>query len=109
VSHVSTAGDGFLEDSISYRILGSGDESGLGHGGAGGSAPSGGGEEAELARGRLVYGPDDAIRIGQGDVVGGSYELVMDAPTLAADIFPWQFLNDLDLRECSVLAGEESQ
>jgi hypothetical protein len=106
VSHVSTAGDGSLEDSISFRILGATSETGPGGGGAGGAVSSDPSARPVLASGRLVYGPDDAIQIGQGDVVGGSYELVLTTPTSSGDIFPWQFLDDLDLRPCSVFADQ---
>lgn len=105
VSHVNTSGDGTLDESIAVTILveeqENGSEMGLGGGmGAGGASSS---EGSLLARGRLVYGPEDPITIDQGDVVGGSYEFVLDYPKSTSDKFSWEFLQDLDLSSCGLL------
>lgn len=126
VSHVNTSGDGTLDESVNYAIFDTsiasdevlGGASGLGGsvapeeseepggavglGGAIGSGGASAGEEV-LARGRLIYGPKDPIRIEQADVVGGSYDFEVDEPTGTSDNFSWEFLADLDLRGCSVL------
>lgn len=113
VSHVNTSGDGTLDESVNYTIFDTSFEAAKGLGGASGlggskeqsgSVGAGGAESGErtLARGRLIYGPTDPIQIGRGDVVGGSYDFEVTHPSGTLDNFPWEFLADLDLRECSV-------
>jgi len=93
VSHVDLSGDGTLDDSLSFRIfLGEGaTESGLG------GASSG---RHVVAEAELFYGRDAPIRIGQADVVGGSYDFELKTPLTSEDNFGWEFLDDLDMRSC---------
>lgn len=105
VSHVNTSGDGTLDESIRFTVF----DTSLDGAPSGGGATGLGGQSSFdriFAEGRLIYGPDDPIRIEQADVVGGSYGLEIDSPVSASDEFSWEFLADLDLRECSVFAGE---
>lgn len=112
VSHVNTSGDGTLDDFISYTIfdtsldadIGLGGQSGLGEeSGLGGQNGMGGATTRSpvLARGRLIYGPNDPIQIEQAEVVGGSYDFELIEPSASSDNFSWEFLADLDLRNCS--------
>lgn len=105
VSHVNTSGDGTLDESVDYTIFDTSlaEEAGLGGASGMGGADSG---ARILARGRLIYGPNDPIRIEQADVAGGSYDFEVNEPAGTSDNFSWEFLQDLDLRECSVFGQE---
>ena len=104
ITHVDTAGDGSLDKSVTFQIGGVGDEL-LSAGGAGGTDSLGvdstGAKSLPLtARGKLIYGPQDALRLERASVVGGSYDLELDYPLSSSDNFSWDFLEDLDLRGC---------
>jgi hypothetical protein len=98
ISHVNTSGDGTLDRSVNVTIYSASAQAQMSDAGGGNAGASG--EDAPLARGKLVYGPDDPIEIDQGDVVGGSYDWVLSFPEATSDNFSWGFLQDLDLRAC---------
>jgi hypothetical protein len=98
ISHVNTSGDGTLDRSVNVTIYSASAQAQMSDAGGGNAGASG--EDAPLARGKLVYGPDDPIEIDQGDVVGGSYDWVLCFPEATSDNFSWGFLQDLDLRAC---------
>jgi hypothetical protein len=104
VTHVNTSGDGWLEQGVNFTIRSSTgspsvgeDDSSIEQGGASGQGSEG---PSIVAEGRLIYGPDDPISIEQGDVVGGSYQLHFSQPLVQSEEYPWQFLEDLDMRAC---------
>lgn len=109
VSHVNTSGDGTLDDGVGITVFGesvAGQEPDGSPGGAGGAGSVVDNGRPVVARGRLVYGPQDPIEVRQADVVGGSYDLELEVPTMTSDNFSWDFLQDLDLRACDGRFGE---
>lgn len=50
--------------------------------------------------GTVGYGPDDAVRITEGDVTGGAYRLRLEHPITIDESYPYPVLRDLDLRGC---------
>jgi hypothetical protein len=104
VTHVNTSGDGTLDDSIRFTILGTSpeeeDTSAEARGGAGGMGGQSSLAVPVIAEGRLIYGPQDPIEITQADVSGGSYDFELNFPFEQSDNFDWAFLEDLDMRGC---------
>lgn len=98
VTHVDTSGDGWLDDSTNFSIRRSLSSEGAGLGGQASSLADSPTEE--LAHGRIVYGPDDPIRIEQADVAGGSYGFELTVPFSISEEYSWEFLADLDMRAC---------
>ncbi len=107
LTFVNTSGDGRIEGKshIEMRVDKSlsADASALVPAGAGGAGGAGGLTPRELLYElELVYGPQDALQLRSGDIVGGSYTFVIQQPIKKSYDFDWEVLEDLDMLGCGL-------